>query len=352
LGIGTSSPSAKLNISGTSNTLLLNGSATSANFARFTSTGADGVLGIEAATPAIMTGSTSYATVLYTVGATPLQLGTSSTVRATIDSSGNLGIGTSSPSTYAKLAVFGVQNVATYGNVSAIFSDGTTCSARIQHNSSVVQFSSDGVLAFGTGSSATERARIDSSGNLLVGTTSSAGGSTNTFAVSQTNKSVITVQNDASTTPRGFVSLLPNGGNDTSSYHLICSTLGSDKLFIYGNGNVVNANNSYGSLSDVKLKENIVDATPKLANLMQVKVRNYNLIGDTTKQLGVVAQELEAVFPAMVDESPDRDAEGNVLETKTKSVKYSVFVPMLIKAMQEQQAIIESLKARLDAANL
>ena len=85
---------------------------------------------------------------------------------------------------------------------------------------------------------------------------------------------------------------------------------------------------------------------------MQVKVRNYNLIGDMTKQLGVVAQELEAVFPAMVDESPDRDAEGNILETKTKSVKYSVFVPMLIKAMQEQQAIIESLKARLDAANL
>ena len=54
----------------------------------------------------------------------------------------------------------------------------------------------------------------------------------------------------------------------------------------------------------------------------------------------------------MVDESPDRDGENNVLETTTKSVKYSVFVPMLIKAIQEQQAIIEQLKARLDAANL
>jgi len=81
-------------------------------------------------------------------------------------------------------------------------------------------------------------------------------------------------------------------------------------------------------------------------------VRNYNLIGETTKQLGVIAQELETVFPAMIDETPDRDAEGNVLETTTKSVKYSVFVPMLIKAMQEQQALIQSLKARLDAANL
>ena len=102
----------------------------------------------------------------------------------------------------------------------------------------------------------------------------------------------------------------------------------------------------------VKLKENIVDASPKLADLMQVKVRNYNLIGDTTKQIGVVAQELETVFPAMVNETPDTDAKGNDLGTTTKSVKYSVFVPMLIKAIQEQQAIIESLKARLDAANL
>jgi hypothetical protein len=51
----------------------------------------------------------------------------------------------------------------------------------------------------------------------------------------------------------------------------------------------------------------------------------------------------------MIDETPDRDAEGNDLGTTTKSVKYSVFVPMLIKAMQEQQAIIESLTARVSA---
>jgi len=53
-----------------------------------------------------------------------------------------------------------------------------------------------------------------------------------------------------------------------------------------------------------------------------------------------------------VDQAVDRDAEGNDLGTTTKSVKYSVFVPMLIKAVQEQQAIIAQLKSRLDAANL
>jgi hypothetical protein len=67
------------------------------------------------------------------------------------------------------------------------------------------------------------------------------------------------------------------------------------------------------------------------------------------KQIGVIAQELEQVFPAMVEETNDHDAEGNDLGTTTKSVKYSVFVPMLIKAMQEQQAIIESLTNRIAA---
>ena len=83
---------------------------------------------------------------------------------------------------------------------------------------------------------------------------------------------------------------------------------------------------------------------------MQVRVRNYNLKSDPThKQLGVIAQELEQVFPGMVEESPDRDADGNDLGTTTKQVKYSVFVPMLIKAIQEQQSIIESLKADVAA---
>jgi hypothetical protein len=144
---------------------------------------------------------------------------------------------------------------------------------------------------------------------------------------------------------------LQDGGG--SNYNIRALNSGGTVTFnVLYNGNVTNTNNSYGAISDVKLKENIVDASPKLADLMQVQVRNYNLIGETTKQIGVVAQELETVFPAMIEESPDRDAEGNDLGTTTKSVKYSVFVPMLIKALQEQQAIIDSLKARLDAANL
>jgi hypothetical protein len=131
------------------------------------------------------------------------------------------------------------------------------------------------------------------------------------------------------------------GWNHFVGYASIGSTL---SVKIQGNGNLQNANNSYGAISDIKLKENIVDASPKLDKLMQVKIRNYNLKGDYEqhKQLGVVAQELEQVFPSLVDESIDKDKDGNDLGTTTKSVKYSVFVPMLIKAVQELNAKVEA----------
>jgi hypothetical protein len=124
---------------------------------------------------------------------------------------------------------------------------------------------------------------------------------------------------------------------------------GNDKFRVASSGNVQNANNSYGAISDQKLKENIVDTSNKLEDLKRVQVKNYNFIGDSQKQIGVIAQELETVFPSMVEEHPDLDEDGNDLGTVTKSVKYSVFVPILIKALQEQQTIIEDLQTRITA---
>ena len=126
-------------------------------------------------------------------------------------------------------------------------------------------------------------------------------------------------------------------------------TSGGDVRFVvYTSGNVQNTNNSYAGISDIKLKENVVDATSKLDELNQVRIRNWNFIGETKKQIGVVAQELETIFPALVEEMPDTDSDGTDLGTTTKSVKYSIFVPMLIKAMQEQTAIITALTARIE----
>jgi len=136
--------------------------------------------------------------------------------------------------------------------------------------------------------------------------------------------------------------------NNATSKFIVCEDTSAFRFIVYSNGNVANTNNSYGSISDIKLKENIIDASPKLNDLLKVKVRNYNLIGEEAKQIGVIAQELEEIFPAMVDESIDKDKDGNDLGTTTKSVKYSVFVPMLIKAIQELKSENDNLKSRLE----
>ena len=308
--------------------------------------GTDGLSDVDgtAAAPAIRGTDTN--TGIFFPAADTVGVATGGSERVRVNSSGNVGIGTTSPA-YA-LDVRGanptvrVSRSGTAGQVvSLLFEDGNATlgagsTTRIASDAGAMSFSTGGTS--GSDSGGTERVRIVSGGGVRIGGSFTSGASK--FAVNNTNN----VSGDQNT-----VFELGTNCNNTSSYHLICSTGGADKLYILGNGNVQNANNSYGAISDIKLKENIVDATPKLADLMQVKVRNYNLIGDITKQIGVIAQELETVFPALVDESPDRDAEGNDLGTTTKSVKYSVFVPMLIKAIQEQQALITALTTRITA---
>jgi len=206
--------------------------------------------------------------------------------------------------------------------------------------------------------------RINGNGALLIGTTTTTynerfAASTNSATA---DSNIAYFVHKGTNSPRGYRVEFSNAApNNTTQTFTIFGDNVANRFVVYSNGNVVNTNNSYGALSDVKLKENITDATPKLNGLMQVRVVNYNLIGEQTKQLGVVAQELEQIFPGMVDESPDTervtttDENGNEITNEvptgstTKSVKYSVFVPMLIKAMQEQQALITQLKADVAA---
>jgi hypothetical protein len=135
---------------------------------------------------------------------------------------------------------------------------------------------------------------------------------------------------------------------------------GTTSYLVWSNGNVQNTNNSYTGISDIKLKENIVDASSQWDDLKAIQVRNYNFKEETGHethtQLGVVAQEVELVSPGLVSESPDRDAEGNDLGTVTKGVNYSVLYMKAVKALQEAMERIEtletanaSLEARLTA---
>ena len=246
-----------------------------------------------------------------------LQLQTNETTAVTIDASQNVGVGTASPS--YKLDV----NGSIRGDTFVRATSGSVSSYLVANSGGsfgVVGTASNHPLLFNTND--TERARIDSSGNLLVGTTSAYNNTNTFFKTSGANlPALCAFKNSAANTDNAFVVTNGAGG-------------GTNSFIILANGNALNTNNSYGAISDARLKENIEDATPKLADLMQVRIRQYNLIADEEKQkqLGVVADELETVFPAMVAE----DNNG------FKNVKYSVFVPMLIKAIQEQQAQISS----------
>jgi hypothetical protein len=128
---------------------------------------------------------------------------------------------------------------------------------------------------------------------------------------------------------------------------------GTASFQVFSNGNAQNTNNSYGAISDAKLKENIVDASSQWDDLKALQVRKYNFKeGQTHTQIGLVAQEAELISPGLVTESPDRDAEGNDLGTVTKSVNYSVLYMKAVKALQEAMERIEVLEQRLTDAGI
>jgi len=203
----------------------------------------------------------------------------------------------------------------------------------------------------GFATAGTEDMRIDSTGDVIIGgTTVSATARLNVYQADSAQR-VVHFENTRNVSGDENLRLvLGTNCNNTASAPLVVTTGGADKLYIHGNGNVVNVNNSYGTLSDIKLKENIADATPKIADIMRLQVRNFNLKSDPShKQIGFIAQEFEQVFPAIVDEFPNRGQDGTVLEETTKSIKTSVLIPILVKAIQEQQALITALTARIEA---
>ena len=127
------------------------------------------------------------------------------------------------------------------------------------------------------------------------------------------------------------------------------------QFIVYDDGVTQNATGTISQISsDERLKENISDATPKLQNLLKLKVKNFNFSDDEnkTKYIGFIAQEMEEVFPSLVMSKDTRkyDEDGNLLSglEDSKSTKVSMDFAILTKAIQEQQAIIEDLKARIE----
>jgi hypothetical protein len=119
------------------------------------------------------------------------------------------------------------------------------------------------------------------------------------------------------------------------------------------NGNVTNTNGSYTSISDQKLKENIVDASSQWKDVKAFRIRNWNFKEETGyethRQISPIAQELEQVSPNLVFEILDRDENGKETGEVTKGINLSVLYMKAVKALQEAMERIETLEAKVTA---
>ena len=231
-------------------------------------------------------------------------------------------------------------------------------------NSYYTNFDSGDQLFFNAG---TEQLRLRSNGTLRI-RSSNGGANSSTYNESTSWNSFMTNSSNgydfkiinSNSSPASSYSLeiaAVADVNNTNYRHINCTRNSSSSgiFVVYGNGNVANANNSYGSTSDVKLKENIVDANSQWNDIKSLRVRNFNFIADSTKTklLGLVAQEAETVCPSLVqninDVTEDENGQKTETGTVTKELKYSVLYMKAIKALQEAQTRIETLESDVAA---
>ncbi len=203
----------------------------------------------------------------------------------------------------------------------------------------------------------TERFRITSDGFTKLSPTATYHSATGTFheSVTATNglEHIHVFSHNGSTAAEqlGIFIRVNNDSNNTLNM-ILCRAASTDIFVVRQNGTVqARTGGSFGTFSDSKLKENIVDASSQWDDIKAVKVRNFNAKDDPSKKLiGVVAQELETVSPGLVEDIADVDSNTNEdLGTVTKSVKHSILYMKAIKALQEAMTRIETLEAKVAA---
>ena len=237
----------------------------------------------------------------------------------TLDASGNLGVGTSSPSTRLNVVSSGS------GVDSARFSDGVNSTLLIRHGTgNLAYLDAYSVLGLFTGGS--ERMRIDSSGNLLVGTTTATHSGITSKCILKSSDNVLGVVTDSGNTQ---AVRFTNGTTAVGSINLTTSAT------------------SYSTSSDYRLKENIQPMQNALDVMAQLNPVTYTWKADGSDGQGFIAHELQAVVPDCVTGEKDAvDAEGNPVY---QGIDTSFLVATLTKALQEAHGLIKDLESRIAA---
>jgi len=286
----------------------------------------------------------------------PLALMTNGSIRATLNTSGYLGIGTTNP--YTTLTVNGTQRIEIDSNVSGAFSS----------NASMHR---DGAIIFPVTASKTTQTSDNGGGWATIGwaTTSRSG--------EQMHRNTLArYANGGSGTAMGFY--IEAGTGEAGG---IC--LDEDSVNVYGSsdngttfrvidkdsdvvtfemlqsswngvfrGDVI-AYGSMSSISDRRIKENIKPYVSVLDRIMKLGVYSYTKITAPKDkrdkvEIGVIAQEVEEVFPELVDEEKvDKPEDANGLES-IKTVDYEHMTAILLQAIKEQQTQIESQQEQIN----
>jgi hypothetical protein len=256
---------------------------------------------------------------------------------ARIDSSGNLGIGTTSPgvklevSSAADLFRLRTSTARGGGNGYMSFNDPTGRKAYLGYGGAddgfIVANEMNAPMLFLT--NATERARIDASGNLLMGTTDPGTDYVRFACNGQTRNQLglISLDNVAN---NGFVMFRTSNGTLIGGI----SRNGSTNAVLYA------------TTSDYRLKESVADLSDGLSRVMALRPVSWvwkDCDGETGE--GFIAHEVQDVVPAAVSGEKDAvEADGSI---KAQGMDASYLVATLVKAIQEQQALITELTARV-----
>ena len=243
------------------------------------------------------------------------------------DASGNVGIGTASPT--VKLDINGPLDPTT-GIGIRLAATTSGANSKIQYTDATTSNWTAGTTgnAFTIsngeypGTAGTERMRIDSSGNLLVGTTSNPTAAKVAY-VQTSNGTVMSLTGGATSALTQIAFVNPNG------------IIGS----VTTNGSAT----AYNTSSDYRLKENIAPMTGALDKVSALKPCTYDWINDKSKGQGFIAHELQAVVPDCVTGEKDAvDSKGNPVY---QGVDTSFLVATLTAAIQELKAEFDAYKA-------
>ena len=188
-------------------------------------------------------------------------------------------------------------------------------------------YSNSGMAFF---ASASERMRIDTSGNVLVNTTTRASAERFNITVDgSAQENIILVNTNTSA-----------GSNTAIGFRRPSNTT-------VGTITTTTSATAYNTSSDYRLKDNIVPMTGALDKVAKLKPVTYTWKSDNSAGQGFIAHELQAVVPDCVTGEKDAiDAEGKPVY---QGVDTSFLVATLTAAIQEQQTIINDLKARITA---